>query len=114
MPRESRGTAAPSAASASAGLVVAEQTVEEATTAHSSNNSEGDESEQLDASGVQDDHLLPLEPEVLERLCGAPIELRGHLVLTAPRREVALGDPGRRAMTDGGKLVEALLGGVEG
>src|SRR5215210_1609516 len=57
---------------------------------------------------------FPLEPEVLERLCGAPIELRGHLVLTAPRRQVALCDPRRRAVADGGKLVEALLGGVEG
>src|SRR5215210_6587416 len=57
---------------------------------------------------------FPLEPEVLERLCGAPIELRGHLVLTAPRRQVALCDPRRRAVADGGKLVEAPLGGVEG
>src|SRR5688572_6302944 len=97
-------------------LEVAVQAVEEATTAHSSNGGKGDEGEQLDASGVQiqNDHPLPLEPEVLERLCGAPVELRGYLVLTAPRRQIALRDPGRRAMTEGGKLVEAAFGGVEG
>jgi len=57
---------------------------------------------------------FPLEPEVLERLCSAPVEPRGQLVLTAPRCQVALGDPGRRAVADGGKLVEAAFGGVEG
>ncbi len=104
---ESLGTAAPSAASeATAALVTpAEDVVEEATTAHSGENSKGDENEELDAiQGVQvkmqSNHPLPLEPEVLERLCGAPIELRGYLVLTAPRRQVAFGDPGRRTMAD--------------
>ena len=94
------GAAAPSAATCSADLPVLEQIVEHATTADSSSNCEGDESEQLNAIGEQDDHPLPLEPDILERLCGAPVELRGHLVLTAPRRQVALGDPGRRAMAE--------------
>ena len=39
-----------------------------------------------------------LEPEVLERFCSAPVELRGHLVLTTPHRKVALGDPRGRTM----------------
>jgi hypothetical protein len=39
-----------------------------------------------------------LEPEVLERFSSAPVELRGHLVLTAPRRKIALCDPSGRAM----------------
>jgi hypothetical protein len=40
-------------------LPQAASAVEEATTAHSANRSEGDEDEQLDAGGKQDDHLLP-------------------------------------------------------
>jgi hypothetical protein len=92
--------------------------VEEATTAHSRDEREGDNDEQPDAIHPQSDHsvnhLLPLEPEVLERLGCAPIELRGHLVLTTPRREVALGDPSGRAVADRRKLIEMVLGGIEG
>jgi hypothetical protein len=73
-----------------------EQSVEEATTAHCSDSGQGDEEHHLQAK-FQHDHLL-LEPEVLERLCGPPVELGGHLVLTAPRREIALCDPSRRPM----------------
>jgi hypothetical protein len=91
--------------------------IEEATTARCSDDREGDEREQPNAIDPQCNHslnhLLSLEPEVLERLCGAPVELRGRLVLTAPRCEVALGDPDRRAVADGGKLVKFLFGNVE-
>lgn len=73
-----------------------EQSVEETTTAHCSDSGQGDEEHHLQAN-IQHHHLL-LEPEVLERLCGPPIELSGHLVLAAPRREIALCDPSRRPM----------------
>ena len=74
-------------------LVEDDGVVEEAATAHCGENCEGDEYEQLDMVDAQSVHLLPLETEVLKRLGRTTVELRSRLVLTSPRRQVALGDP---------------------
>lgn len=79
------------------GLPTRDPVVDEASTADGGEGRQGDEDRDLDPM-LQSNHLLPLEPEVLERFCSAPVELRGHLVLTAPRRKVALGDPRGRTM----------------
>ena len=75
-----------------------EPVVDEAATARGGEGRQGDEERDLEPC-LQCNHLLPLEPEVLERFCSAPVELCGHLVLTAPHRKVALGDPRGRTMT---------------
>ena len=44
------------------------------------------------------EHLLPLEPEVLERFGRLAVQTRRTALIAATRREVALGNPGGRAM----------------
>lgn len=51
--------------------------------------------------GSHREHLLPLEPEVLERFGRLAVEARRTALITATRREVALSDPGGRAMRRG-------------
>ena len=65
--------------------------VEEAAAADGGEERKGDEKHELDVR--QWNHLLSLEPEVLERFRSAPVEPRGLLVLTTPRRQIALRDP---------------------
>ena len=43
--------------------------------------------------GGHREHLLPSEPEVLERFGRAAVEHRRAALVTAPRGEIALGDP---------------------
>jgi hypothetical protein len=43
--------------------------------------------------GGHREHLLPSETEVLERFGRLAVENRRTALVTAPRREVALGDP---------------------
>ena len=58
-------------------------------------------------------HLLSLETEVLERLCGAAVDVGGFAVVTTTRREVAQGDPRGCAMADRRELFERRVGGAE-
>ena len=51
--------------------------------------------------GSHREHLLPLEPEVLERFGRLAEQGRRTALVTAARCEVALGDPGGRAMRRG-------------
>ena len=51
--------------------------------------------------GSHREHLLPLEPEVLERFGRLAEQGRRTALITATRSEVALGDPGGRAMRRG-------------
>jgi len=51
--------------------------------------------------GSHREHLLPLEPEVLERFGRLAEQDRRTALVTAARCEVALGDPGGRAMRRG-------------
>jgi hypothetical protein len=51
--------------------------------------------------GSHREHLLPLEPEVLERFGRLAEQARRTALVTAARCEVALGDPGGRAMRRG-------------
>ena len=44
------------------------------------------------------EHLLPLEPEVLERFGCAAIEHRRATLVTTPRCKVSLSDPGSSAV----------------
>jgi hypothetical protein len=88
--------------------------VEETATGHGDEDDEDDENEQLDLIRTHSIHLLSLEPEVLERFGCVPVELRGDPVLTSPRRQIALGDPDRGTMAEGGELFEGALGLVEG
>jgi hypothetical protein len=60
--------------------------VKESTTAYSREHGQGDEDEGFETIDVQSVHLLSLEPEVLKRLGGAPVQLRGQVVLSAPHR----------------------------
>jgi len=48
--------------------------------------------------GSHREHLLPLEPEVLERFGRLAVQTRRTALIAATRREVALGNPGGRAM----------------
>jgi hypothetical protein len=48
--------------------------------------------------GSHREHLLPLEPEVLERFGRLAVQARRTALIAATRREVALGNPGGRAM----------------
>ena len=54
-------------------------------------------------------HLLSLEPEVLERLGGAPVQMRRVEVLAPPHGQIALSDPRCRTVARGRKLFEAAL-----
>ena len=40
-----------------------------------------------------EEHLLPLEPEVLERLGCTAVQHRRATLISPPRRQVTLGDP---------------------
>ena len=51
--------------------------------------------------GSHREHLLPLEPEVLERFGRLAVQTRRTALIAATRREVALGNPGGRAMRCG-------------
>ena len=51
--------------------------------------------------GSHREHLLPLEPEVLERFGRLAVQARRTALIAATRREVALGNPGGRAMRCG-------------
>jgi hypothetical protein len=51
--------------------------------------------------GSHREHLLSLEPEVLERFGRLAVQARRTALITATRREVALGNPGGRAMRCG-------------
>jgi hypothetical protein len=51
--------------------------------------------------GSHREHLLPLEPEVLERFGRLAVKARRTALITATPREVALGNPGRRAVRCG-------------
>lgn len=53
--------------------------------------------------------LIRLEPEVLERFCSAPIERRSGPILTAPLRQIALGDPSSSSMRSGRQLCKRVL-----
>ena len=44
------------------------------------------------------EHLLPLEPEVLESFCRLTVENRCATLVAAPGRQVTLGDPRGRTM----------------
>src|SRR5919201_2846980 len=55
-----------------------------------------------------------LEPHVLQGLRRAPVQRGGGAIVSAPRREVALGRPGDRAMAGGRELRQAQLGLGEG
>src|SRR5581483_3884269 len=59
------------------------------------------------------EHLLPLEPEVLERFGGPPEEDGRPPFVAAPRREIALGDPRGRAVRRRRQLCECILGLAE-
>ena len=58
-------------------------------------------------------HLLSLEPEVLKRFGSTAVLARRLTIVAAPGGEIALRDPGGRAMACRGELLEALLGPVE-
>ena len=51
--------------------------------------------------GSHREHLLSLEPEVLERFGRLAVQARRTALIAATRREVALGNPGGRAMRRG-------------
>ena len=55
-------------------------------------------------------HLLPLEPEVLERLGCTAVQHRRATLVSPPRRQVALGDPRGSTMRRRGQLRERVLG----
>src|SRR3954454_18630049 len=56
-------------------------------------------------------HPLPrLEPDVLERLCGGPVEMRRKPVVAALRGKIPARDPRGCAMAGGAELFEARLG----
>src|SRR3954464_4645662 len=55
-------------------------------------------------------HLLPLEPEVLERLGCAAVQNRRTTLVSPPRRQVSLGDPRGSTMRRRGQLRERVLG----
>src|SRR3954470_14344201 len=53
---------------------------------------------------------LNLEPDILQGLCSAAVQVRCQSVVAAPGRQIAAGDPSRRAMARRAQLVEARLG----
>jgi len=64
------------------------------------NDSDSTPGEESDL-GSHREHLLPLEPEVLERFGRLAVQPRRTALIAAARREVALGNPGGRAMRRG-------------
>ena len=54
-----------------------------------------------------------LEPDVLERLSGDPVEAGSFAVVAAAAREVAAGDPCSGAVADGCHLLENGVGSEE-
>ena len=64
------------------------------------NDSDSTPGEESDL-GSHREHLLPLEPEVLERFGRLAVQARRTALIAATRREVALGNPGGRAMRGG-------------
>src|SRR6266545_188113 len=56
---------------------------------------------------------FPLEAEVLERLGGAPVQMRSVPIGSAAGSEIAEGDPRSGAVADRRQLFERLVGGAE-
>ena len=54
-----------------------------------------------------------IEPEVLQRICGAPVEVRSFADVSGTGREVAEGDPRSSAVTDRRELLERRVRGLE-
>src|SRR6185437_7026861 len=57
-----------------------------------------------------EEHLLPLEPEVLERLGCTAIQHRRATLFSPPRRQIALGDPRGSTMRRRGQTRKRVLG----
>lgn len=49
---------------------------------------------------LQEVHLLPLEPHVLQRLCGVPVQTSCRSVVPPARSEIALRNPGPGPVAD--------------
>src|SRR6478672_13588688 len=59
------------------------------------------------------EHLLPLEPEVLESFCRLAVQNRCATLVAAPGRQVTLGDPRGRTMRRRRQLGKFIFGVAE-